>query len=178
VHIIIAFLTALGAIIWALYRLQDAGVKLNAFNPFYWLRRRRWQNQVNTKPLHRLDKPLDAAAVLVTAAVKTEGEISREQKQEVIGLFEHEFNLEHNAAAELFAASAHLLHDANDIVAEVRPILATSKEHFNSEQVSSLLVLIKQACCLDGALSRVQSELIEAVRWEFTQAAPDNGKWT
>jgi len=178
VHIIITFLTALAGLIWALYRLQDAGVDLNSFNPFYWLRRRRWQNQVSTRPLHQLDKPIDAAAVLVTAAIKTEGEISREQKREVIDLFENEFQLDTNAAAELFATSAHLLRDASDIVREVRPILATSRERFSGEQVNALLALLKKACCLDGAPTLIQSELIEAVRWEFTQAVPEHGKWT
>ena len=80
-HIIIAILTAVVGVIWALYRLQNSGVDLNSFNPFYWLRRRAWEAKLGTKPLHRLEKPLEVAAVLVVAALKTEGEISREQKR-------------------------------------------------------------------------------------------------
>ena len=37
---LIGFITALAGLIWALHSLQNAGVNLNAFNPFYWARRR------------------------------------------------------------------------------------------------------------------------------------------
>lgn len=51
-HILIAFLTTVAGLIWALYRLQNSGVNLNAFNPFYWMHRRKWQKKYGTKAIH------------------------------------------------------------------------------------------------------------------------------
>ena len=46
-HILIAAITAIGGLIWALYRLQNSGFDLNAFNPFYWARRREWEKKLD-----------------------------------------------------------------------------------------------------------------------------------
>ena len=40
-HYVIGFITALAALLFALRKLQEAGVDLNAFNPYVWWRRRR-----------------------------------------------------------------------------------------------------------------------------------------
>jgi len=44
VHIIIGVITAIATLVFALNRLQDSGVNLNSFNPFFWARRRAWAN--------------------------------------------------------------------------------------------------------------------------------------
>ena len=64
-HILIGILTAIAGLVWALYRLQNSGVNLNSFNPFFWFRRRKWEKNLHGKQLHRLDKPIDVAAALV-----------------------------------------------------------------------------------------------------------------
>ena len=167
-HIIIAVLTAIAGVIWALYRLQNSGVDLNAFNPFYWLRRRAWETKPGIKPLHRLEKPLEAAAVLVVAALNTEGEVSREQKAEVIASFESEFNLSSNEAADLFSSSSFLLRGTLDFTAEVKHILAPTLERFTDEQIESVVSLVKRASLLDGVISSAQHELMSAITNEFS----------
>lgn len=42
-HILIGLITAIAGLVWALHSLQNAGVNLNGFNPFYWMRRRKWE---------------------------------------------------------------------------------------------------------------------------------------
>ena len=53
-HIIIGLITAIAGFIWALHSLQNAGFDLNALNPFTWARRRKWEMQLGTKPMHAL----------------------------------------------------------------------------------------------------------------------------
>ncbi|HEY7886433.1 MAG TPA: TerB family tellurite resistance protein [Cellvibrionaceae bacterium] len=166
-HIIIAILTAAAGLIWALYRLQNSGVDLNSFNPFYWMRRKKWQAEVGTKPLHRLQSPMEAAAVLVVAMIELDGVVTREAKAEIIKVFSHEFDISDKEAIELYAASSHLLKNSSYIPAEVKMILAPSKEKYQRSQQESLLKMLHQVSTIEGEANKTQLELIAAVNKQF-----------
>jgi len=100
-HILIGLITAIAGLIWALNSLQNAGVNLNAFNPFAWARRREWEKQYGTKPMHGLTDSMDVAALLVVSIVKEKGEVTRETKAEVLSMFERIFGVNHSRAIEL-----------------------------------------------------------------------------
>lgn len=171
-HIVIAFLTAVAGLVWALWRLQQSGVDLNSFNPFFWMRRHAWAKKVGAKPRHQLFKPMEAAAAILVGAIKTEGEISREQKQSLIDLFSDKFHLSSNQARELFSATAFMLQDVIDMAAEVRPILMPSLEKFSPEQKQSVLEMLNTVCLLDGDITSEQRAIIDAAQKQF-QAIPD-----
>jgi len=176
-HIIIGIITAIGGLVWALYRLQNSGVDLNSFNPFYWVRRKNWEKQLSTKPLHRLVKPLDAAGVLLVGIAKIEGEISREQKADIINLFQNEFNLDESKSTELFSASSHMLQDVIDLPAEVKYILAPCKEQFQPNQTESLLKMLVKVASIEHAITDMQSKVITAVENELSVNPVETGKW-
>lgn len=178
-HIIITIITALAGLVWALYRLQNSGVDLNSFNPFWWLRRRKWQRLHGTKPLHQIQSSMECAAVLVTAAALLDGVITREQKSEVIALFTQEFKLDPNTATELFASANHLLTDTANIVAEVKYILAPTVQDFNEVQINSVLSMIQKISTVEGDANAQQLAFKEAVEREFMNARtrhPRSGK--
>ncbi len=177
-HILIGILTAMVGLIWALYRLQNSGVNLNSFNPFYWFRRGKWEKNLHGKQLHRLEKPMDVAAALVVGMIKLEGEISREQKADTIQLFEKEFKLTNAQAVQLFSSSAFSLQDTVNLVAEVKSIVAPSKDKFSEEQTASLLGILKSAAELDGHISEPQRDLLDAVRSELASEHIEQGKWS
>ena len=102
-HILIGLITAVAGLIWALHSLQNAGVNLNAFNPFTWMRRRKWEKQLGIKPMHALTSSMDAAALLVVAVAKEHGDITRESKLEILSLFEKEFGVKRNRSIEMYS---------------------------------------------------------------------------
>lgn len=177
-HIILIALTTIAGIVWALWRLQQSGVDLNSFNPFYWLRRRAWAQQVGTKPRHQITNPMEAAAALLLGAVKTEGEISREQKQCLIQLFEDKFHLSPATARDLFSATAFMLQDVADMAAEVRLILSPSLEKFSADQQQSVIDMLINVCKLDGEISEVEQAVIDAVKAEFEQSTKSSNEWS
>ncbi|MEX2962926.1 hypothetical protein [Microbulbifer sp. TYP-18] len=69
-HILIGIITAIAGLVWALNSLQNSGVNLNAFNPFMWLRRRKWEKSLGTKPMHALTDSMEVAALLVVAVAR------------------------------------------------------------------------------------------------------------
>lgn len=177
-HIIIGVITAIAGLVWALYRLQNSGVDLNAFNPFYWMRRKKWQQQLGTKALHRLDQPLEAAALLVTAVATYETDITRELRSEVVGLFVEEFKITHDHAGELFSASLHLIREAGSLEAEVRHILAPSKAKLNATQMQSLFRMLNRAAEFEPAAGEEKSRIIKCVEKELApQFEVQNINW-
>lgn len=173
----IAILTAIAGVIWALYRLHTSGVDLNAFNPFYWFRRRKWQNQINTKPIHLIENPIEAAALLLVATAKLDGEITREQKRFVIQLFTNEFSITEQVANELYATSSYMLKDVDNIVAEVRLILAPCKDAFKPNHIATLVEMLHKVAGEESSPTVAQDELILEVRKHLTTTKDNKLTW-
>lgn len=74
-------------------------------NPLTWARRLKWEKTYGMKQLYNIQNSMDAAAVLIVAVLKQEGEISKEQKQCVLKLFEDEFDITASDASELLVSS-------------------------------------------------------------------------
>lgn len=173
-HIIIAFITAVVSLLWALDRF---GVDIHSLNPFHWKRRREWKQKYYARPIHTLKRPLEAAAVLIVGIVKTEGMISREQKAELLDILRNDLKQDSATASDLFTASAFMLNDIMDIAAEVPQILAPCKELFSDEQVQSLLDILAKAASLEGGISPQQEKIILAVKKELQQPKAKPGEW-
>ncbi|MDO3385807.1 hypothetical protein QWI17_08155 [Gilvimarinus sp. SDUM040013] len=176
-HIIIAALTAIGGLAWALYRLQESGLDLNAFNPFYWARRRAWAKKYGAKPIHCLTNPMEAAAALVVGSVHLDGVVTREQKYEAVAIFTDEFNITNQEASELFSASAYLLSDVSNLPAEVKNILAPSIDQFKPNHKQSLLDMLDKVSRIEGEPTKEQIELVDAVKSVFTVSASATKQW-
>lgn len=176
-HIIIGVITALGGLIWAMVALQNAGVNLNSFNPYFWLRRHRWQKLYGTQPIYNLDSALDMAAALVVGVVKQEGDISREQKAELISLFQADFNLPRQRAVELFGASVHLLKDVIDFEDTVSRMMPRCKQKFTLDQATSLRELLLKAVRIEGDPNEKQSRLVAKIAGELLPEDAPVGQW-
>lgn len=176
-HIIIGVITAIAGLFWALNSLQNSGVDLNSFNPFTFIRRRRWEKLYGVKPLYNLEKPMEAAAALIVGLLKQEGEISREQKLEVIRVFEHDFHLDAAKAKEAFGSSVFLVKDEVNFEQSVKNILAPSKNAFNAEQIESLLSILNRVASIEGNPSEAQLRTIKAVETELSNSPKPSKAW-
>ena len=173
-HIFLALITALGSLFWALNRF---GVDMDSINPFLWHRRRRWRKQLQTKPLHNLKRPIEAASVLIVGIAQAEGAVSKEQKSEIIRIFKEEFKLDPNAAHDYFGAAVFMLKDVMNVAAEVPNILDPCKEKFTAEQSSSLLDILRRVSALEGAPMQLQEDVIRTVEKILITDEPKPGDW-
>lgn len=162
-HIIIGLITAIGGLLWALNSLQRSGFSFSSLNPFAWKRRREWRKKYQESPLYSINNPMESAAVLLLGTAKLEGEISQEQKKQILNIFSEEFNLSTNEAGELFASTAYLLQHENNFLKNINRILSKSAEKFSSEQKQSTLELIKRISQIDSDILETQQELINTV---------------
>ena len=177
-HYLIGLISAVAMLIFALSRLQRAGLDLNALNPFLWYRRAQWRRLHGSKPLYSLDKPMDVAALLLLATAKCEGEVSAQQKKFLLDTFKREFHLPEKEAAGLVTSSAYLMRDELYIANQLEKVLARSKQAFTPEQIESMIELMQRISWLDGEPNYEQARLIERTKQILAVNATTGGTWS
>jgi len=175
-HIIIALISAVAGLIWAINSLERSGFRLSSLNPFHWHRRTQWRKKYQENPLYNLSEPMDLAAVLLIGVAKLEGEISREQKKDILEIFNQEFCLNDEDAGSLFSSSAFLLQNESNFIANIDKVLVKSKGEFSTEQIESTLSLVERVASTDSNTSEIQKKLINSIRDILKPASPTNNK--
>jgi len=176
-HVVIAAITALAGLLWAINSLQRSGFHFSSLNPFLAWRRWQWRRTYGGKPIYQLERPIDVAAVLLLGIAKADGDITSDQKRELQAIFQSEFDMSRDEAADLLLASSHLIRDEIYIVDHLGKILERSAPHFEPTHVSSLLELMRRVAALDGSINAEQQKLIDATERYFVAKQPAAGKW-
>ena len=73
---------------------------------------------------------MDVAALLLLGIAKADGEITSDQKRELQNLFQNEFEISRDEAADLLLASSYLIRDEIYIVDHIDKILELSAAKF------------------------------------------------
>ena len=168
-HIIIGFLGLAVTVLVALGRLADAGIDLGGLNPFLWGRRRK---QYDGDPLFKIEQPLDATPILAVAITKADGDMTRDDKRDLLNVFEHEFHLPKKEAAGLLISSAHVLGDGVRLREQPHKFLQPSLPHFTSEQAQSARRLLTRIAGNKARHPNVEA-LIATVEQAFDQSASE-----
>lgn len=176
-HVLIAAITAVAGLLWALNSLQRSGFQPSSLNPFLAYRRWKWSRTHGTKPIYRLDRPMDVAAVLLLGIAKADGTITSDQKRILLEMYQSEFEISRDEASDLLLASSHLVRDEIYLVDHLDKILAPSAERFEANAVASLLRMMRTVAALDGSVNAEQHKLIDATEAYFAAKAPKTQKW-
>ncbi|MBC7983555.1 MAG: TerB family tellurite resistance protein [Candidatus Obscuribacterales bacterium] len=176
-HIVIAVITAVAGLFWALNSLQNSGFRFSSLNPFLAVRRWQWRREFGTKPIYRLHRPMDAAAVLLVAMAKADGAISAEQKQALLSMFREKFEISTDEASHLLLSTTHLMRDELSIVNGLDNILELSATRFEPEQVTSLLAMMRKIASMDGSINTEQQQLLDATEQYFARKNAPQEKW-
>ncbi|MEM1264257.1 MAG: TerB family tellurite resistance protein [Pseudomonadota bacterium] len=177
-HVIIGFLGSVVTILWLLHRLAEMGIDLGGLNPWLWARRRRWRKAYEANPIFAIDSPMDAAALLVTAAAKSDGDMSSEEKQAVLRLFMRTFELSERDATALLTASVHLFGNGEQVAKQLRQVLAPSVTKFSDKQSGDTLAMMGEIAMIGGAASQTQLDLIRNAEVVFAEKATPVKAWS
>lgn len=113
----------------------------------------------------------------MVGVIKQEGEVSREQKQEVIDMFKSNFMLSDQEAVDLFASSSHLAKDEINLDQSIKHILKPSINQFTPDMASCLIELLDKLSKLEGAPSKSQIAVISNVKNEIGKQSKPNSEW-
>ena len=162
-HIIIAVITAIAGLLWALNSLHRSGFDLNSLNPFYWARRRQWeQKQVN--PLYAIETPRELAAVLMFAVQRQAGDPTQEQKEFLLGLYRDELNFSEKDCGEMYQLASHLLTTDPNYAHKVRELVAPSLAKMSEIQRQSIPDLVSSVAEHENTPNADQIKFIEAIK--------------
>jgi hypothetical protein len=176
-HIVLALLGTIVTILILLNRLADAGIDLGGLNPYLWNRRRKWRNQYEGNPIFKIENPMDATAILMVAAAKADGDMTKEDKSLLLNLFENDFKLSKKDAAGLLISSVHLLGDGNEVRNNLKKFLSPSKTSFTEDQAKSALSLISQAAGDGDTMHPNAQELLNQINLELAPVQVSNQTW-
>lgn len=176
-HIVIAAVTALAGLLWALNSLQRSGFSFSSLNPFLAWRRWQWRQAHGGRPIYKLERPMEVAAVLLLGVAKADGDITSDQKRELQAMFQSEFDISRDEAADLLLASSYLIRDEIYIVDHLDKILERSARRFDPAAVGSLLGMMRRIAALDGSVNAEQQKLIEATERYLAGLHQAPGKW-
>ena len=161
-HIIIAVITAIAGLIWALNSLQRAGFDLNSLNPGYWARRKRWENkQIN--PLYAIETPRELAAVLMFAAMRQAGDPTTQEKDHLLSLYETELKFAAPDATEMYSVASHLVATDPNYVHKVSDLVAPSLPAMSAEQKESIPQLVEKVASFNGDANATQQAFQRAI---------------
>jgi uncharacterized tellurite resistance protein B-like protein len=105
--------------------------------------------------------------VLLLGVAKADGEITSDQKKELLAMFQREFGISRDEASDLLLASSHLIRDEIYLVDNLDKVLERSAPRFDSDTVASLLAMMRRVAALDGSINTEQQKLIDATERYF-----------
>ncbi len=180
-HILLAILGSIITILFYLSIMSRSGINfrwLTWLDPFAWNRRRKWRETLNADPAFSLKSPMESTACLMFVAAKFSGEISREQKETIITLFQQEFHINETKARELLSSCSFLIPDEQRIFDRLEAFLAPSMESFDQNTKQSALDLICKVIECEGNPQEKQKEFFEKIKLQFFKPANSaQSKW-
>jgi hypothetical protein len=110
---------------------------------------------------------MDVAAVLLLGIAKADGDITSDQKRELLAMFQGEFNISRDEASDLLLASSYLIRDEIYLVDHLDKILARNAPRFEPEVVTFLLAMMRRVAILGGSVDSEQQKLIDSTERFF-----------
>jgi len=178
-HIILGILGSIVTILYLVSEISEKGSRLGKLNlnPFAWYRSRKWQNKYHADPAFSMDSPMEAVAGLLYVMAKCSGEITREQKECILEIFETEFRVGEREAIELLTSSSFLLKDEDKILENLKSYLKPSLAKFDAEKRASTLDLLQKVADCEGNRTSKQEEFMTKVAPFFQEASEPQRKW-
>ncbi len=176
-HIILSLLGTIVTVMVLLSKLADAGISLGGLNPFLWKRRRQWENRLTGNPIYNINEPMDASALLMTAAAKIDGDMTGTDKSIILTAFEDEFGLSKKEADGLLISSEYLLGNADGITAKLDQIIKPSLMNFTESQSHSTISLLENLCDANLEPSDQRREFVAQASQLLKSPFQTQGKW-
>ena len=176
-HILLSLLGTTITVLVLLSKLADAGISLGGLNPFLWKHSRQWEKEVTGNPIYNISDPMDASALLMTAAARIDGDMTNTDKSIILSAFEEKFGLSKKEAAGLLLSSMYLLGKCDGITARLDKIIKPSLMNFTKSQSQSAISLLESLCEANLEASDLRQEFVAQASQLLKSPFQPQEKW-
>ena len=154
-HILLALLSALGVLLFILYRISQAANAArdiadatgDARSP---LRRWSWRRRFGANPLDGLQDPREAAAAMLAAVASADGGMSEKEMLAIKDEMTRHFEATQEQAEELLAHGRFLVRDRNDLSEIFRRLAPLLRAKCTPDERADLIEMLGNVATAEG----------------------------
>lgn len=120
---------------------------------------------------------MSAAAVILLAVAKIDGEISKEEKDAILQVFLTDFHLSDEQARGLLVSTSFLIKDEMSLLGQAASILERSLARFTKDQVDSFLAMLRKVADIEAGSQDKKAALIAEVSAVFQPENKNDSTW-
>ena len=149
-HILLGLLSAVGILIFILWRVsmaihaaRDIADAANDARGFF--RRRKWRKKVNVDLLNQIDDPREAAITMMVGVAEADGAITHAEQNKIQEIIIQEFGATPKQAEELFARARWLSKDNVDLgnfLSRLKPVIIDNCTHEQKLELIDMLTSV------------------------------------
>ncbi|MEM9705966.1 MAG: TerB family tellurite resistance protein [Pseudomonadota bacterium] len=164
-HIIIALVTAIAGLLWAISRFSDAAQSgRDAIGDVRGLwRSGQWSRKVSQRLIENLEDPREAAAILMYQTAEYDGAVTERQIVRITGLMAKAFETDKETTDALYAFARMAVGQVTDAGGALRKLLEPIKDACSEEEKRDLIGILKEIAEVEGPANDHQKRFLADV---------------
>jgi uncharacterized tellurite resistance protein B-like protein len=173
-HIILGILAVLGAIAYFIIRANQVNqasreILETAVDAKALMRSSRWRRKAKTDPVRSVSDPRLAASAMMCAMAQSEGGLTERQQAEILALITRHFQLDGQAAEEMFAQGRWLASDVKELSSFLHRLAPVIADHCAEQERRELAEMLRTVAAVEGAPSDIQEDAIRNLQYRLGQ---------
>jgi uncharacterized tellurite resistance protein B-like protein len=167
-HILVAVVTALGAIgviLWRLHMAAEAakGLAETASDARGLFRRWRWQRKLASNPLDLVQDPREAAVAMMVSVAQSDGAMTDRERQVIIAELVARIGATERQAEELLAHGRWLTRDVRDVDYCLDKLAPLIKRQCSPDQTRDVLAMLHKVANAEGRPGEIEGAALVRV---------------
>ncbi len=168
-HILLGLLSAVGIILFALWRinmavqatreLADAADSARGF-----FRRSKWRKKLNSDQLKNVSDPREAATIMMVAVAETDGAMTDRERIKILSIMRDKFEASQEQAEEMLSLARWMSKDAGDLTSFLNRLVPVIMKACDEKQKHELVEMLRDVASAHGEVPQEQEQSILQIK--------------
>ncbi len=168
-HIILGLISALGMLLFILWRInlavqaaRELGDAADSARGFF--RRRKWNKKVNADQLKQITDPREAATIMMVAIAESDGALTDAEHKKIIEIIIDQFEATQPQAEELLGVGRWMAKDAGDLTSFLNRLVPVIMSNCTDQQKHELIDMLQMVSRVEGEIPPDQAQSIAQIK--------------